>query len=263
MEPTPIFLSWSGTRSKMLAEALRDWLPDLVVVAKPWFSEKDIDKGLRWSDELAGQLSTCNLAVVCVTPENADSPWLVFEAGALSKLRDARVWTYVLDASVPNGSPLRQFQYAAADEAGTRDLVRSIGKKLLPEDGLAKFLTRQFERCWPDFNAALDEIRKIRPLLLPVQGRFSVEDMLMRGPQLLAYIGANRASEDIVEAVVGRFERTPLAAQLGHDHLADVTRRIFNRDLRSAEAFLDGFGLKPELQVSLILQILFYGSFER
>lgn len=247
----------------MLAEALREWLPDVVVVARPWFSDKDIDKGSRWSEELAEQLSTTDLAIVCVTPENVDSAWMVFEAGSLSKSRNARVWIYVLDGPVPIGSPLRQFQYTNADEIGTRDLICSIGERILPSDTQnTRFLTRQFERCWPDLRTKLERVRNVIPKFSSTQGRLSVEDILRRGPELLRYIGTIPASENLVAEVVRRFGRTPPADKLGPATVAAVTKYIFDQELRSAEVLLEGFGFTPESRVSLILQILFYGVFD-
>src|ERR1700731_3125213 len=80
-----IFLSWSGARSKFLAEALRGWLPRVIQSVKPWMSDKDISAGSRWLSEVASELSESKLGIICVTPENQNNPWLLFEAGALSK----------------------------------------------------------------------------------------------------------------------------------------------------------------------------------
>ncbi len=42
-----VFISWSGKRSRALAEAFRDWLPNDTQAIKPWMSDVDIDKGTR------------------------------------------------------------------------------------------------------------------------------------------------------------------------------------------------------------------------
>jgi len=51
-----IFISWSGPRSGAVAEALKKWLPMIVNAFKPWLSSADIDKGARWSTDVAAKL---------------------------------------------------------------------------------------------------------------------------------------------------------------------------------------------------------------
>ena len=51
-----VFLSWSGERSKLLAAALRDWLPLVLHSVEPWFSSEDIDKGAKWLVTLSSEL---------------------------------------------------------------------------------------------------------------------------------------------------------------------------------------------------------------
>jgi hypothetical protein len=49
-------------------------------------SEIDIQKGERWNDQIGRQLKDHDIGILCVTPENTSSDWLLFEAGALSKM---------------------------------------------------------------------------------------------------------------------------------------------------------------------------------
>jgi hypothetical protein len=42
-----VFLTWSGPRSRQVAEALKKWLPGVVQQCQPWMS-KDIAAGKRW-----------------------------------------------------------------------------------------------------------------------------------------------------------------------------------------------------------------------
>jgi hypothetical protein len=79
-----VFISWSGERSKRIAEAFRDLLGDILQNVESWLSFEDIQKGARWNSEIAVQLKDSNLGLVCLTPEAQESPWLLFEAGALS-----------------------------------------------------------------------------------------------------------------------------------------------------------------------------------
>jgi len=94
-----VFIIWSGPRSKVVAVALRNCLPDVMHACEPWISSEDIHAGARGSPELAAQLEQTQFAVICLTPDNLDAPWIHFEAGAASKkLSDkTRVAPYLLD----------------------------------------------------------------------------------------------------------------------------------------------------------------------
>jgi TIR domain len=80
-----VFICWSGAASHVLAEGLRLWLPRVIQAARPFLSSEDIRKGQRWNDELEGRLATTNFAILCMTPDNLQAPWIHFEAGAVSK----------------------------------------------------------------------------------------------------------------------------------------------------------------------------------
>ena len=80
-----VFISWSGERSKIVAEALRDWLPAVIQSVKPWVSSKDIDKGSRSFAEIQAQLKDAQFGIACLTPENLTEMWIHFESGAVAK----------------------------------------------------------------------------------------------------------------------------------------------------------------------------------
>ncbi len=43
-----IFVSWSGKRSKAVAELMSDWLKCVIQASQPWISTRDIDRGAIW-----------------------------------------------------------------------------------------------------------------------------------------------------------------------------------------------------------------------
>jgi len=108
-----VFISWSGDRSNKIAEILKDWLKKVLQSVEPFVSSQDIPKGARWSSDIAKALEDSNFGIFCVTKDNFQEPWLIFEAGALSKTLDG---TYVvpllfdLKPSDLSDSPLLQFQ---------------------------------------------------------------------------------------------------------------------------------------------------------
>jgi len=163
-QPKPVvFLSWSGARSKAVAAALRSWLKNVLQAVDPWMSEQDIQAGQVWFNEVADKVDVCAFAVICVTPENLDSKWLNFEAGAIGMARregsHRLAAPYVLDLDelgvLPQ--PLGAFEAKKADKAGTFGLVESINKTL-PSPLEAAVLKEVFEMWWPQLDAALREI---------------------------------------------------------------------------------------------------------
>ena len=156
-----IFLSWSGETSRQLAAALKTWLPDVVNALRPWVSSEDIAVGSRWYEYLAAQLENTQVGILCITPDNARAPWMLFEAGALSKSVDSSlVCLYLHGLSFAQlTGPLTEYQATTATEAGTLKLLRSLNDTL-GEDRLPDAqLERVFERSWPDLARAIGTIK--------------------------------------------------------------------------------------------------------
>jgi len=154
-----VFLSWSGERSRLIAEILRGWLPLVIQAVKPWLSASDIDKGTRWSSDIATQLEETSFGIICLTPENLDAPWIQFEAGALSKTIDgAFVCPYLFEVEPSDiKGPLVQFQTTRATKEDTKNLVNTINS-LLQESIPEVQLNKVFEMWWPDFEEKLGAV---------------------------------------------------------------------------------------------------------
>src|SRR5271154_4641161 len=133
-----VFISWSKQTSFDIAQALRTHLLQRVFPEVEFFLSESISPGVIWRNELANALYSCDFGVVCVTPENAQEPWLFFESGALSKVQSAgTVIPYCFEfspSSLPQ--PLSGFQSCVADRNGTLNLIRSINatSKTLHQD---------------------------------------------------------------------------------------------------------------------------------
>src|SRR6266700_7074493 len=111
-----VFISWSGSRSRAVAEALSEWLRKVIQVVEPWISI-DIEKGARWSPEIAERLEHSNVGIFCLTRDNLAAPWILFEAGAISKKKGAHVCTFLLDLQAADVEPpLGQFQHTSRDK---------------------------------------------------------------------------------------------------------------------------------------------------
>ena len=80
-----VFLGWSGNLSHKVAKELVLWITQVIQAVKPWISSQDIEKGARWFKEIGESLSNTDFGILCLTGSNLSAPWILFEAGALSK----------------------------------------------------------------------------------------------------------------------------------------------------------------------------------
>ncbi|MBD0333577.1 MAG: TIR domain-containing protein [Chitinophagaceae bacterium] len=157
-----IFISWSGTRSKTVANALKSWLEYLFPEVHTWMSDRDISPGTNWFEELSKKLESSAYGIICLTPENTSSPWLLFEAGALSKaVKSSRVvpFCFGLDP-VQVQQPLAQFQSVKADKEGVLKMVRSINE-LLTNKLKDEALNISFDFWWLKLEEAFGKIPEV------------------------------------------------------------------------------------------------------
>lgn len=157
-----IFISWSGSTSKQVAEAFRDWLPNVIQKLQPWMSDVDIDKGSNWLEEIFGQLADTKFGLVCVTTDNQKAPWLLFEAGALSKevKEKAFVCPFLFDLSKADlKGPLTHFQATGRAKEDLKKLILTINKSITPDILPTEKLNVAFEKWWPELESRLDNIQ--------------------------------------------------------------------------------------------------------
>ena len=123
-----IFISWSGNHSNKIAAILKEWIPSVMQSVEPFVSSEDIDKGSRWSNDIANELKGSKYGVICLTPENLNAPWLNFEAGALSKAMDeSRVSPFLVGLKPSDlKGPILQFQATLFNKNDLWKLVQSI-----------------------------------------------------------------------------------------------------------------------------------------
>jgi hypothetical protein len=210
-----LFISWSGVRSKAVAESLRQWIPDILQAVTPWMSAMDIDAGARWSAEIERELEETHLGILCVTKRNQVAPWLLFEAGALAKaVGKSLVCPYLVDLSTSDlkPGPLTLFQAKTAVEKDTLELVQAINRAL-PEPLAEERLTRLFDKLWPELKKRLDN--------LPVEGdhqpKRSTDDMIEEVLGLVRELSrrSQRQEQEIKHQGVVEFARTLTLPTIG------------------------------------------------
>ncbi len=127
-----VFVSWSGERSRKIGEQLREWLPTVIQSIDPYFTPEDTEKGTRWLSEISQELSASEVGIFCVTQDNIDSSWLLFEAGVLSNKLDKFCVCPILFAvnAVDLAAPMRQFQATEFTREDFKRLVEVINGRI-------------------------------------------------------------------------------------------------------------------------------------
>lgn len=155
-----VFISWSGVKSKAVAEVLREWIPNVIRCVDPFISSEDIDAGTAWFSKIKQELDHCSFGVICLTKSNKDAPWLLYEAGALAhKVDRSNVVPLMIDLSPSDfGTPLSLFQACSRDKDSFFRVVKSINDRA-GERGLdQQRLVRVYETWWPSLERKFTEL---------------------------------------------------------------------------------------------------------
>lgn len=157
-----VFLSWSGNRSKEVANLLSDWLCCVIQAARPWISTRDLDRGSLWFGEINDQLKDTTVGIICLTQENKNRPWILFEAGALAKgLSTARVCTLLVDLQPKDiEDPLAQFNHTFPVRDSILGLVKTLNSTLATNGLDGRILEQVFNTYWPQFEEKFSQIIK-------------------------------------------------------------------------------------------------------
>lgn len=155
-----IFISWSGELSQQLGNAFKEWIPDVLQTVHPYFTPEDIQKGERWSSEIARELEASTFGIFCVTRENLSSGWMNFEAGAISKNKEKSQVCPILFGLTPTDvvGPLQQFQATVFSKDEIYKLMKSINAKSEDTPLSEERLVRQFNLLWPRLEKDIKNI---------------------------------------------------------------------------------------------------------
>lgn len=155
MDKLQVFISWSGERSLEIAKQLKIWLPDVVRNAEPWLSNEDLRKGLQWLPELNKSLNSTGFGISVLTAENKNSPWLIFEAGIISKaLPDKHCCPLLCDLKQSDVSgPLANFQSTVLlDKEDMLKLVKTMNDASGNSKVEDERMHRWFTGSWDEFS---------------------------------------------------------------------------------------------------------------
>lgn len=166
-ETMDVFISWSGDKSNKIAIALNEWLPSVIQSINPYVSSENILKGSRWNVDIAHSLENSGFGILCLTPDNLDAPWVLFEAGALSKkFGESNVAPVLIGVKRQDvKAPLSQFQSVIFEKDDFLKLVKTLNEVNTDQSLDEIRLNKIFNRFWPDLEGSLkvveDEITSI------------------------------------------------------------------------------------------------------
>lgn len=213
-----VFLSWSGSKSHKIALVLREWIPSVIQSIEPYVSSEDIDKGTRWSTDIAKELQNSTFGILCVTSDNIEAPWLNFEAGALSKTMDkSYVSPFLFDIKKSEvQGPILQFQSTVFEKDDIFKLLKSLNNACATENKLSeKRLKDTFDVWYSKLEIQLNDIKNTE-CETDVEPRENIEEKreeileeileLTRINQKLLRNSENNTSEEILNELNKKLE---------------------------------------------------------
>lgn len=174
-----VFISWSGEASRRAADLLRKYLPCMIQDLQPVMSQHDLSSGVRWSEQLSRELEKSNFGIICLTPDNLLSPWVLFEAGALTKHVEGRACCLLLRGLGPAdvSGPLAQFQNRLFSWEDFRKLIFDINALLNAPIEITN-LQRIIEKWWPDLEEEVTAALADPELAKPSEHKRDQSDVL-------------------------------------------------------------------------------------
>jgi TIR domain-containing protein len=166
-----VFISWSGSSSKKAAEILYNWLPVALQTIKPFLSSESLKKGGRWQTDLTAELAKESFGIVCLTPTNLTAPWILFEAGALSKsLGDGQVAPFLLGVKPSDlPPPLTQFNAVFAERDEFKRLLKAINDRV-PEEAVDQArIDKAVDGLWPAIEKELKDAEETPAKSIPIK----------------------------------------------------------------------------------------------
>ncbi len=236
-----IFISWSKDLSRQCAEILRDWIKCTLQASQPWISSKDIDKGSLWFNEINDQLKDTKVGIVCLTKENKENPWILFESGALAKgLSVNRVCTFLIDLTPADlGNPLAQFNHTLPNKEGMKGLLTTINKELGDCALEERILGQVFETYWPIFDKQFKDVLGQAPTAADVEPTRSSDDILTE------ILYTTRTMEKRIRQIEQRDERFRVENRFPDIDLMERIHFLLDKGLNPKEVAMELEGIAP------------------
>ncbi|MHA1680293.1 MAG: toll/interleukin-1 receptor domain-containing protein [Promethearchaeota archaeon] len=153
-----IFISHSGELSHDVALELKKFINNVFKNVKVFISSK-IKKGSNWRNDIQNKLKDANFGIFCITKQNQVSPWIQFEAGAISKhFKSAKVCPVLIamdDDDLVESNPIKTYQTTKINENDFKTLFITINDAF-DEPLTSDQLDSSFKQHWLTFKEAFD-----------------------------------------------------------------------------------------------------------
>lgn len=160
-----IFISWSGEQSKDVAKELKKFIKLVIQASKPWISNEDIQQGSLWFSKIKDSLNESKAGIICLTKENKEKPWVLFEAGALlNKFTESKICPLLIGLEPKDiEQPLSQFNLTLLNKEEMEKLFKNINDWLGENKLENEVLDASFNVHWKNFENAIEKIIKRYP----------------------------------------------------------------------------------------------------
>lgn len=163
-----LFLAWSGDKGRLVAEALVKWLPEVIPDVKPWMSDRNIVDTV-WFNEIVTAINEAKAGIVCLTRENFDRPWILFEAGGLMVNCDkTAVFNLLLDVKAEEldglNYPLFPCELYSFQKERVLSILKALNEMSDPSQRLKpEEVKKRFETHWKELESELNAISQNIP----------------------------------------------------------------------------------------------------
>ena len=165
-----VFIGWAGETSKAIASILRNWLAGMFDNHINIFTPDNLATGSLWFVALNEALTTVvDCGLLCLTADNANSPWLAYEAGALRQKTELVIpLLFEVSSVMQLSDPLRRFPALSFGFESMLEVVYQLndlcGDKRLSEQELE----RRFQARYPTLQALIKEkLSEMKSQVLP------------------------------------------------------------------------------------------------
>ena len=158
MKVMNVFIGWLGEASKEIASSLESWLNGMFDGRVSAYTTMDnLAAGSEWFHGLRRAMNDADCGLLCVTEDNVNSPWLSYEAGALSQNVELLIPILFEVSPLRVSAPLRMFQSVPFGLDGMKELTYALNRSCGDKGLSSQELERRFQARYPSFEMAVRE----------------------------------------------------------------------------------------------------------